>query len=51
MLHSVPEKKIDELTSTLRNRAGYLFVTSATERFYESFGSSWQGFVAAMVAE
>jgi hypothetical protein len=51
MLHSVPDQEVESLTKSLRDRAEYLLVTSATERFYESFGPSWQGFVAAMAAE
>ncbi|KAF1919939.1 Spherulation-specific family 4 [Ampelomyces quisqualis] len=51
MLHSVPEEKVEDLTKTLRDRAKYLFVTSATENIYGSFGSSWQMFLAAMTAE
>lgn len=48
MLHSVPEEKIGELTMSLRDRAKYLFLTSATSNFYESFSPSWEAFVDAM---
>jgi hypothetical protein len=52
MLHSVPEEKVRDITATLRNRAGYLFITSAKANFYESFHDpSWQDFVAAMASE
>jgi hypothetical protein len=49
MLHSVPEEKVRGLTVALRDRAQYLFVTSAKENFYGRFyDPSWQNFVAAM---
>ncbi|KAH8724894.1 Spherulation-specific family 4 [Phaeosphaeriaceae sp. PMI808] len=51
MLHSVPKEKVENLTTTLREKAAYLFITSATVNFYESFQEpSWHEFVAAMVA-
>lgn len=49
MVHSVPEEEVEALTTAVRGRAEYLFVTSATTKFYESFGSSWNTFVAALV--
>jgi hypothetical protein len=49
MLHSVPEEKVGDLTIALRKRAAYLFITSSTADYHESFhGSSWSKFVAAM---
>lgn len=49
MLHSVPKEEVKDLTTALRRRAAYLFVTSLTANFYESFhSSSWSKFVAAM---
>jgi hypothetical protein len=48
MVHSVPEEEVAKLTKGLRERAGYLFVTSATANFYGSFGGSWEEFVAVM---
>jgi hypothetical protein len=51
MVHSVPEHKVEGLTRALRERAEYLFVTSATCEFYEKFGPSWMTFVAAMVEQ
>jgi hypothetical protein len=51
MLHSVPEENVEDLTAALRKRAAYLFITSSTTNFYESFhGSSWSRFVAAMAS-
>jgi hypothetical protein len=51
MLHSVPEEKVEDLTILLRKKAAYLFITSSTANFYESFhGSSWVKFVAAMAS-
>lgn len=48
MVHSVPEEQLEKFTIALRERAEYLFVTSTDANFYESFGSSWDRFVAAM---
>jgi hypothetical protein len=48
MIHSVPEEEVEFLTKALRERAAYLLVTNATYNFYESFGSSWEKFVAVM---
>lgn len=50
MVHSVPEEKVASLTIALRERAEYLFVTSLSANFYESFGPSWGRFVAAIVS-
>jgi hypothetical protein len=52
MLNSVPEGKIQELTASLREKAAYLFLTSATAEFYQSFDkASWTQFVAAMASD
>jgi hypothetical protein len=52
MLYSVPEEKVRDLTVALRDRAQYLFVTSAKENYYGHFHDpSWQDFVAAMKSE
>jgi hypothetical protein len=52
MLHSVPEKKVKELTKALGKRAKFLFVTSAATNFYESFSeSSWGDFVVSMAED
>jgi hypothetical protein len=52
MLHSVPEEEIRDLTVALRDRAEYLFITSAKENFYGRFcNPSWREFVAAMASE
>jgi hypothetical protein len=48
IIHSVPEREVGVLTSVLRERAEYLFATSATCNFYEDFGESWEKFVAVM---
>ncbi|KAH7088816.1 Spherulation-specific family 4-domain-containing protein [Paraphoma chrysanthemicola] len=51
MLYGVPAEKVRSVTAALRGKAEYLFVTSATEAFYESFDSrSWDQFVDAMAA-
>jgi hypothetical protein len=52
MLHSVPEDQVKGVTSALRDRAEYLFVTSAKVNFYERFDvASWENFVTAMAEE
>jgi hypothetical protein len=52
MLNSVPVEKIQELTERLRERAAFLFLTSAKADFYQGFDDlSWQNFVAAMASE
>jgi hypothetical protein len=52
MLNSVPEEKVKVVTAALRDRAEYLFVTSATVNFYEWFDdASWKVFVAAMAED
>ena len=51
MLHSVPQDMVAELTATLCDRAGYLFITSATEKFYEGFSESWEVFISAMAVQ
>ncbi|KAH9882104.1 hypothetical protein J1614_001276 [Plenodomus biglobosus] len=48
MVHSVPIEKVGSLTKALQNRAGYLFVTSATKNFYGDWAESWDAFVAAV---
>lgn len=48
MVHSVPDKEVENLTAELCKQAKYLFITSATENFYGSFGSSWVRFIGAM---
>ena len=48
MLYSVPEEKVADLAVSLRDRAKYLFLTSATSNFYENFAPSWEAFVEAM---
>lgn len=51
MIHSVPEYLIRMVTMDLRNRGGYLFVTELRDRYYESFGKTWEDFISAMAAE
>ncbi|KAH7398536.1 Spherulation-specific family 4 [Pyrenochaeta sp. MPI-SDFR-AT-0127] len=50
MLHSVPNDEVKNLTASFCKAAKYLFITSATENFYGSFGPSWEDFLAAMEA-
>ena len=51
MMHSVPEEKVAELAVSLRDKAKYIFLTSATSNFYESFAPSWKTFIEAMAEE
>ncbi|KAF2855797.1 hypothetical protein T440DRAFT_475158 [Plenodomus tracheiphilus IPT5] len=48
MLHSVPVDKVESLTKTLRERAEYLFVTSATVDFYGQWAVGWDTFITAV---
>lgn len=48
MVHSVPEDRVRDLTMELKARAEYLFVTSASTNFYESFSPSWSDLISAM---
>lgn len=44
----VPRERIREMTRDMRRRAAYVFLTSLTEDFYESFGECWKSFVDAV---
>ena len=48
MIHSVPQEDVEQLTRALRQRATYLFVTSASCDFYGQFAESWPKFVASL---
>ena len=48
MISGVPRSEITPLTHELRRRGSYLFITDLVDNFYESFGPSWEEFVAAM---
>ncbi|KAI8942630.1 hypothetical protein NX059_000684 [Plenodomus lindquistii] len=48
MLHSVPAEQVERLTKSLKYRAQYVFVTSASAEFYNQWADSWQGFVATV---
>ena len=48
MISGVPRNEITLLTQELRHRGAYLFITDLVDNFYESFGPSWDEFVAAM---
>lgn len=48
MISGVPQEQVAEFARELRNRGAYLFVTDLVDDFYESFGSSWANFVAAL---
>ncbi|KAH7069092.1 Spherulation-specific family 4 [Paraphoma chrysanthemicola] len=51
MLYAVPAEKVRSVTAALSGKAEYLYVTSATEAFYENFDSrSWDQFVDAVAA-
>lgn len=54
MLHSLPEKAESELENfvhELASKAQYLFLTSNTVDYYESFGSDWANFTEAVATE
>jgi hypothetical protein len=48
MISGVPDGEIGPLMAELRQRGAYLFVTDLADDFYESFGKSWDEFVAAL---
>lgn len=48
MVHSVPDEEVENITTALRERAEYLFVTNAVANYYETFGPCWERFVVAM---
>ncbi|KAL3476617.1 Spherulation-specific family 4 [Aspergillus californicus] len=51
MVSNVPLDELHAVVRDLRHRSAYLFVTEIAEDFYESFGSSWHGFMQAMAWE
>lgn len=49
MLHSVPAKTdLGKFVDSLSQHAEFLFLTSLTQNYYESFGSQWEEFVDAI---
>lgn len=51
MVNSVPTQSLSSLRSyvdMLSEHAAYLFVTNASQDFYESFGAMWSNFTAAV---
>jgi hypothetical protein len=53
MLHSIPNMTTDsleEFVKQLASKAQYLFLTSNTADYYESFGTDWANFTAAVAA-
>lgn len=48
MIHSTPDEQVDSVAREVKSRARYVFVTSARKCFYETWASSWKGFVAVM---
>jgi hypothetical protein len=51
MVHSVPREQLREVTREARQQAQFVFVTDATEKFYESFGDGWKEFIEAMAGD
>lgn len=47
-ISNVPLDRIYDVTKQLRHEVGFVFATSLSQDFYESFGECWQQFVAAM---
>lgn len=49
MVHSVPGgEDLGRFVRRISHRAEYLFLTTATEGYYEHFGDSWAKFVSVM---
>ncbi|KIN05435.1 hypothetical protein OIDMADRAFT_158030 [Oidiodendron maius Zn] len=48
MISGVPLGEIAEAVQELKGRGDYVFATDLVDDFYESFGESWNGFVAAV---
>lgn len=44
----VPYNCIRTIAHEMRQKAAYVFATSLTEAFYESFGECWESFVDAL---
>jgi hypothetical protein len=47
-ISGVPKERIREVARELRRKGAYIFATSLTEDFYESFGECWSDFCTAM---
>ena len=51
VLHSVPiNDDLHKSVGSMRQHAQFLFLTSLTENFYESFGSNWERMLSIMTA-
>lgn len=44
VVHSVPDTDLEQLFGETQSRGTYLYLTSLTEKFYESFDNSWRKF-------
>jgi hypothetical protein len=51
MISAVPGGEMGSFVRELRRSGAYLFATDLVDNFYESFGSGWDDFVAAMDME
>ncbi|KAH8647893.1 cell surface protein [Xylariales sp. PMI_506] len=49
-ISGIPQSEIDQAVSELCQRGQYVFATDLVDDFYESFGPSWESFVAAVKA-
>jgi hypothetical protein len=51
VLHSVPlSNNLHKSVGLMRQHAQFLFLTTLTEDFYESFGSNWEKMLSVMTA-
>ncbi|KAJ4287153.1 hypothetical protein N0V90_012551 [Kalmusia sp. IMI 367209] len=50
MIYAAPESQVASITTQLKANASYLYVTDNTANPWNSFGSTWDTFVAAMAA-
>lgn len=48
MISAVPQDEMGSFVHELRHSGAYLYATDLVDNFYESFGSGWDDFVAAM---
>jgi hypothetical protein len=49
MVHSIPSKtNIQKFVDSISHHAEYLFVSTASQNYYEKFGPKWQQFTDAV---
>ena len=50
MVYGAPANQVASITAALRTNASYLYVNDNTADPWNSFGASWDTFIAAMAA-